>query len=411
MEISPHNEVTWPIWFQPYAILARTGAERMMAERSAAIRALGDGFHAGFLARGATAFETSILQPAGTLLDLYGEDIRARAYTTADPLRGEQMLRPDFTVPVVQAHIAAASGPMRYAYRGEVFRRQEQDAERPTEYLQVGYERIGDDDMPEQPRQRCFWPGRTAHPLHLQAEMGDIGLLMAVVDGLPTTPRRRAALRRHARRPTRFGPCSSGLQERPAPASRGALLTVAEHLDGAGRPGSGLRRPAEVRARVAALQEDAEAPLEPGLLTLLDEPVRAAPAEALAQLQLVSRELPAIAIAVDRLAARLSAFDSVGLDLSKMIFEGAYGRTLMEYYDGLVFGFSVPGRDDLPMVATGGRYDALTARLGRAVPAVGGVIRPSVLHGRCLKLGLPSRGGSWKKPSNGLQSVAHRVRS
>ncbi|MDC3265334.1 hypothetical protein OAU61_04555, partial [Planktomarina temperata] len=42
-----------------------------------------------------------ILQPADVLLDLYGEDIRARAYVTSDPLRGEQMLRPDFTVPVV----------------------------------------------------------------------------------------------------------------------------------------------------------------------------------------------------------------------------------------------------------------------------------------------------------------------
>ena len=362
----------------------------MTAERSAAIRALGDGFHAGFLARGATAFETSILQPAGTLLDLYGEDIRARAYTTADPLRGEQMLRPDFTVPVVQAHIAAASGPMRYAYRGEVFRRQEQDAERPTEYLQVGYERIGDDDMPEQAEAEVFLAlAEQLAPYDLQAEMGDIGLLMAAVDGLPTTPRRRAALRRHVWRPTRF----RALLERfagavPAPASRGALLTALQStppdvLMAQAGPALGLRRPAEVRARVAALQEDAEAPpLEPGLLTLLDEvlKVRAAPAEALAQLQLVSRELPAIATAVDRLEARLSAFDAVGLDLSKMIFEGAYGRTLMEYYDGLVFGFSVPGREDLPMVATGGRYDALTARLGRAVPAVGGVIRPSVLQ-------------------------------
>jgi ATP phosphoribosyltransferase regulatory subunit len=52
----------------------------------------------------------------------------------------------------------------------------------------------------------------------------------------------------------------------------------------------------------------------------------------------------------------------------------------MEYYDGFVFGFVGP-RDDLPAVATGGRYDALTAVLGqgRAIPAVGGVIRPDIL--------------------------------
>ena len=51
----------------------------------------------------------------------------------------------------------------------------------------------------------------------------------------------------------------------------------------------------------------------------------------------------------------------------------------MEYYDGFVFGFYAEGRPDLPPVATGGRYDALTRRLGDGVeiPAVGGVIRPT----------------------------------
>ncbi len=63
-----------------------------------------------------------------------------------------------------------------------------------------------------------------------------------------------------------------------------------------------------------------------------------------------------------------------------MPFEASFGRTSMEYYDGFVFGFIA--RDDLPPVATGGRYDALTAVLGqgRAIPAVGGVIRPDLLE-------------------------------
>ena len=36
---------------------------------------------------------------------------------------------------------------------------------------------------------------------------------------------------------------------------------------------------------------------------------------------------------------------------------------------------------DLPPVASGGRYDALTAQLGagRAIPAVGGIIRPGLI--------------------------------
>ena len=91
----------------------------------AATRAEAERLHAAFLAAGAVAVEADILLPAGTLLDLYGEDIRARAYVTADPLNGEMMLRPDFTVPVVQAHMAGGAEPARYAYMGEVFRRQE----------------------------------------------------------------------------------------------------------------------------------------------------------------------------------------------------------------------------------------------------------------------------------------------
>jgi ATP phosphoribosyltransferase regulatory subunit len=53
----------------------------------------------------------------------------------------------------------------------------------------------------------------------------------------------------------------------------------------------------------------------------------------------------------------------------------------MEYYDGFVFGFYAEGRPDLPPIATGGRYDALTRQLGNGeeIPAVGGVIRPDLM--------------------------------
>ncbi len=66
---------------------------------------------------------------------------------------------------------------------------------------------------------------------------------------------------------------------------------------------------------------------------------------------------------------------------SDLDFEASYGRTSMEYYDGFVFGFAAETRPDLPPVATGGRYDALTRLLGqgRSIPAVGGVIRPDLI--------------------------------
>ena len=76
-------------------------------------RALADRLGASFRAAGAVPVEADILQPADRLLDLYGEDIRARAFVTSDPLRGEAMLRPDFTVPVVEMHLSAAHGEIR----------------------------------------------------------------------------------------------------------------------------------------------------------------------------------------------------------------------------------------------------------------------------------------------------------
>jgi histidyl-tRNA synthetase len=85
-----------------------------------------------FRAAGADPVAPSVLQPAGTLLDLYGEDIRARAYTTRDPARGELMLRPDFTVPVIEHHLATGRAAGRYTYSGPVFRMQEAPEPRPV---------------------------------------------------------------------------------------------------------------------------------------------------------------------------------------------------------------------------------------------------------------------------------------
>ena len=91
------------------------------------------------------------LHPGEALLDVYGEDLRARAFLFADAERGEELcLRPDFTVPVALAH--GESGWDRqasYAYQGPVFRRQPAGLGRPVEYSQAGIERFGDPDPVE----------------------------------------------------------------------------------------------------------------------------------------------------------------------------------------------------------------------------------------------------------------------
>ncbi|MBW6506431.1 MAG: ATP phosphoribosyltransferase regulatory subunit [Rhodobacteraceae bacterium] len=350
-----------------------------MAPKAAA-RATGARLLAAFRAAGADEVEADILQPAEALLDLYGEDIRARAYVTADPLRGELMLRPDFTVPVVQAHMANGADPARYCYMGEVFRKQEHLGSRAPEYFQAGYE-VFDRADPEAADAEVFALfSRLLAPLNLAAAVGDIGLLMDAVRGLNTLPARRAALLRHIWRPARFQALLTRFAAPPAPsASRAALL--------AGTPPRahwvGLRTAADMAARIAALRVDAAAPpiaaAEVASLARVFA-VHAPAPQALAELTALCAEIPAIAPAVARLSRRLAALAARGVNLDRVTYAASHGLGTMEYYDGFVFSFAAatPG---LPPVASGGRYDALTAVLGagRSIPAVGGVIRPGLV--------------------------------
>ncbi|TMV12592.1 ATP phosphoribosyltransferase regulatory subunit [Arenibacterium halophilum] len=338
---------------------------------------------ARFESAGAVPVETPVLQPADLLLDLYGEDIRARAYVTSDALRGEQMLRPDFTVPVVQMHMAQGAEPARYTYAGEVFRRQELNEDRANEYLQVGYEVFDRADVAGADAEVFALFSETLAGLGLRAATGDIGILTAAVQGLKTTERRKVALMRHIWRPRRFRALLDRFSGRtPMPESRRALLDAADPM--AGLTHSGLRTRAEVANRIAALREDAEAaPISElemhGLEALLS--VRETAPFALEHLRDIAVDLPAITPALNRLEARITAMAARGIDTERLDFEASYGRTSMEYYDGFVFGFYAEFKPDLPPIATGGRYDALTRRLGGGaeIPAVGGVLRPGLM--------------------------------
>jgi len=337
---------------------------------------------------GGIPVETAILQSADTLLDLYGEDIRARAYVTSDALRGEQMLRPGFTVPVVQMHMERknewGAEPARYTYAGEVFRRQEDDTARANEYLQVGYEVFDRTDPARADAEVFALFYNVLSGLKLRAATGDIGILMAAVAGLNTTERRKSALARHIWRPKRFRALLDRYSGRvEVPQTRADLLAADDPWATAGAM-IGLRSRQEIDQRIAVLREDVAAPaLSNGEVDLIDAilDVREKTPNALKHLHEIAKDLPAIIGAVARLEARTVALARRGIDLDTLDFEASYGRTHMEYYDGFVFGFYAENRPDLPPVATGGRYDALTRMLGDGaeIPAVGGVIRPDLV--------------------------------
>lgn len=355
---------------------------RLEAELDRILSALGS--------TGAIRVEPEALQPADVLLDLYGEDIRARAFVVRDE-GGEMMLRPDFTVPIVRLHMDAGAEPARYAYCGPVWRRQDTDSMRPREYLQAGFEIFEQGDAAAQDAEVLGVIRDALGDAPIRMVTGDLGLVLAAIDALPTSAPRKAALRRHVWRPRRFLALLDRYGEGHAAArvARADLLEAAAtgktlELIGTSGVALGLRDVDEVAARVTRLAAEAETdPLAAEDVDRLEAVlgVEGSAPEALDQLRSLSRGLPQLDAAVDRYARRLEALAARGINPDGLRFEGSFGRTTLEYYDGFVFGALPIGREDLPPIAAGGRYDALTRVLGQGsgIPAVGGIVRPEAL--------------------------------
>ncbi|WP_424927755.1 ATP phosphoribosyltransferase regulatory subunit [Amaricoccus tamworthensis] len=342
------------------------------------------------MSSGADRVEPEVLQPADVLLDLYGEDIRARAFVTRDD-RAEMMLRPDFTVPLVRLHAAAELEEARYAYCGPVWRRQEFGSERPREYLQAGFELFGASDQATADAEVLSLIMEAVGDAGVRFVTGDMGLAISAIDALDTSDARKAALRRHLWRPQRFQSLLRryGVDHALHVEKRRELVEVLNSggLDAAirdaGKP-VGLRSADEVARRVRALADECEiAPLDPGAVSFLEAvlAVKGSSTEALARLRDLQDGQAGFTRAVDRLEARLAAFEARGIDPEGLAFEGSFGRTTLEYYDGFVFGAEAVDAPDLPAVASGGRYDALTRTLsqGEGMTAVGGMIRVEAL--------------------------------
>jgi ATP phosphoribosyltransferase regulatory subunit len=346
---------------------------------------------------GAQMVDPAVLQPAEVLLDLYGEDIRARAYVTRDD-RAEMMLRPDFTVPVARLHLATGADAGRYVYCGPVWRRQDFGSDRPREFLQAGVEIFGSPDPAAADAEVLALIRDALGDAPVRLVTGDMGLALAGIAALETSAPRQAALRRHLWRPAKFQELLRryGSNHAARTSSRAALLDATRSgalpgLIATAGVAVGLRGVDEVIARAERLLAEAEtAALDPDRVRLLEAVlgIEGSATQALSDLRGLGRDLPGLSGAVDRFEARLEAFAARGIEPSGLAFEAEFGRTTLEYYDGFVFGAVACGRDDLPPIASGGRYDALTRVLGqgRGAPAVGAVVRPEALLAlRCDK--------------------------
>ena len=153
---------------------------------------------------GALTVEMPSLVDSEVLLDLYGEELNSRAYIVEDPVRGNLMLRPDFTVPIVQMHLESGIEAEKYCYAGKVWRKQDQFSLRQTEYWQAGFEHFGGKNVPADDVAAFSLIRKAIGNLDLEIVTGDLGILRSAINGLTTNTRCKKALLRQLWRPARF---------------------------------------------------------------------------------------------------------------------------------------------------------------------------------------------------------------
>ncbi len=339
---------------------------------------------------GAIEIDVPYLLDSDVLIDLYGEDIRNRAYSTTNSFGVKQILRPDFTVPIVQMHIATEKKDAKYSYSGPVWRSQPYGSNKPAEYYQVGFEYFHEAESSKADADVFDLFQRGMRGIELETEVGDMGIIRAIVNCLDISDNKRRLLLRHLWRPDRFrqllkqlslGDSSNDPRAALFRAIKNEKLEAFIEQNG---PIIGKRSVDEILLRSKELLiEETKKPIPQVVVSMIEKiqslksPLCDAPNKISEFLSLGSE----FGDVRDKLSSRIQLMSEIGIDVSKLNFVANLTRTSLEYYDGFIFTCSVKGSSSLPPVAQGGRYNALTAIVGKgaSIPAVGGIIRPEIL--------------------------------
>ncbi|MGL4285219.1 MAG: ATP phosphoribosyltransferase regulatory subunit [Phreatobacter sp.] len=339
--------------------------------------------------------EPPLLIAADLVRDLVGETMARRLFLTSDADGTEMCLRPDYTIPVVQAHLESprAGKAAAYSYLGPVFRHR---PGLPGEFSQAGIELLGRADR-EAADAEVVALGLEGARLYvdgpLDVAMGDIGIFLALLRALDVSPAWRRRLIKDFRRndmladdlkrladPSTHAPPHAGLLaalEGADPKAAHALVT--DLLSIAGIATVGGRSAADIAERFLEQAALGSGGLWPDKVAVVQQVLSVAgdPVSAEQQLRTIAAAAGLdLSVALDALARRNALLAERGVDLSAVRFSTHFGRDV-DYYTGLVFEIhDGAGRTAKPLVG-GGRYDRLTemmtARLGLdiQVPAVG----------------------------------------
>lgn len=344
---------------------------------------------------GSIYVEIPTLLQSDLLLDLYGEELNSRTYILSDPIKGNLMLRPDFTVPIVQMHIKNNQKKAQYCYSGKVWRKQEHSSSRPSEYLQVGIECFGGYNVAKEDAKLFSIINKALGLTNLKIVTGDLGILRSAIDGLEINSRCKNALLRQLWRPKRFlqvlkyfsnskSYLNSDKRKLINLLNSGKLI---EKLDSY-NPIIGLRTKKDIVDRVSELSNDIEYNQLKGSdvkllknLLKISCPLSKA-SKNIKNLTYSHEYLKKSAILLEN---RLDCLSELDIDVKKIDFEVSFGRTSMEYYDGFVFEMGSINKNNSVPFAQGGRYNELTRILShlegfeKSPSSVGGIIRPEIL--------------------------------
>jgi ATP phosphoribosyltransferase regulatory subunit len=336
--------------------------------------------------------EPAVLQPASVFLDMSGEDIRGRLYLTADADGAELCLRPDYTIPVCLAYLAAGKvgREAQYSYLGPVFRAR---AGHTGELTQSGLENYGRADADAADAEifaTAMEAAKAAGAGALRVKLGDAHLFDEVLRSLDLPDVWLRRLRRGLARGRSLdaildeagngaGSQSGVLAALERADHAGAKALVEDLLAIAGIASGGGRSAGEIADRFldqAALRSGASAPAEKRAILQRFLEISGDPDSASRSLRALAAEAGlGIDAALDSLDQRIGFLAARGMPVEAYTFSAAFVRDL-DYYTGFVFEAVDPDRADGRPAVGGGRYDGLARRLGSPVdiPAVGAAI-------------------------------------
>ncbi len=331
------------------------------------------------------------LLTASDLVDLYGEDLKLRAYTTSDPVKGEQVLRPDFTLPILLEHMRRKSAKAKYFYSGNVWRRQKFSSIIPNEQYQMGFEFFDDkrNNSILSDVESYLLISEILSKYNVNSVTGDVQILTSAIDELGMTEYKKASLKRHLWRPKRFMRLLE-LYSKHNTSNAGTrsfkdeiLFPWKEKLRET-HTAYGVRTKVDIKERIEILEQE----LSQDLIANPERNFLLKLMEFQSNLNEAAKGILSLSVVGGTLGQAIENFEhrvellSEHLNTKKVKFQVIYGLTTLEYYDGFVFGFQFERRN-YPPIAQGGRYDSLCSHLskrGKSVCAIGSMLRMDVLE-------------------------------